>query len=190
MTRIFLTLSVLSSLTLAIAFGLGYVIGDARVATPAVQGTVSQHMLVGLAAIIFAMLSHSLALTYLIGTGRWIEETSIAYRLSPAFRGGNSRIKKITLPPMILCVLLLIAAGAIGAASDPASPVGFRGIAGLTGAQTHFVIASAAWLAHMLLCVWELIKLGENGQIVNGVLAEVKRIRRERGLDIDEPKLQ
>src|SRR5438270_510356 len=87
-------------------------------------------------------------------------------------------------PAIIVSLALLILTGALGAAADPASAVGFRGIGPFTGAQVHLSIAIATLLVNAAVNVWEYRALSRNGQLVNEVLGEVRRIRAERGLEV------
>lgn len=183
MTRIFSTLAVLSNALLAYALWLGLSIGDARLREAAVQQRVGVHFLVSVGAIVFAVLVHALVLTYFMGTGRWLEETLNAYRLPPAPKQASRELKWRAYPVMIFSLLLLILTGAFGGAADPASTVGFQGWGGLSAAQVHLVVASVTVAFNVIANVWEFVALHRNGQLVNGVMHEVRRIRAERGLD-------
>ena len=107
-------------LLLAAAFLLGLLIGDPRVADVQVQAEVSAHFLTAVGALVFAALVHAIVLTYFMGTGRWIEETGNSYPLPAGLREDCRRLKYRVIPSMAACLVLLILAGATGAASDPA----------------------------------------------------------------------
>ena len=119
MKRIFLTLALLANLSLLLAIVFGFQIGGAQKLDPITQGRVSTHMLVGLAALTFATLVHAILLTYFMGTGRWLEETSRAYQLDRGWHQQSQKIKYRTILGMTACLGLLIATGAAGAAADP-----------------------------------------------------------------------
>ena len=123
MVRIFLPLSLLSTVTLVVALVLGLAIDDPKVLDKAVQAGVQYHFLAALAALVFSTLVHAIVLTYFMGTGRWIEETSTAYRLGPELYARSKSLKYQTIPAMVGCFALLIATGALGAAADPAARV-------------------------------------------------------------------
>ncbi|MDB4638213.1 hypothetical protein OAF24_04875, partial [bacterium] len=76
MSRIFSSLCVVSTILLIVALVLGLNIDDAKELSS--RGAVSNHMLMALAALVFALLVHAILLTYFMGTGRWLEETSNA----------------------------------------------------------------------------------------------------------------
>jgi hypothetical protein len=175
--RIFLILSTLTNLGLAWAFWLGWSIDDPRSLAADAQAGVTSHFLVALGAAVVVLLAHAVALTYFMGTGRWIEETCEAYSLGPAARAENIRLKYRALPGMVACILLVLATVAFGAVSDPAA--NFQ----MTSApMIHFALASIM-LAGNILASWvEYVSIARNGRIVQEIVAEVARIRRERGL--------
>jgi hypothetical protein len=184
MTRIFLTLAMCSTGTLLTALWLGLDIGDAGSRASAVQSRVALHFLTGVTALVFAVLVHALVVTYFMGTGRWLEETCAAYRLSDAWQTGSRSLKWRLYPAMVASLLLLIVTGASGAAADPASAVGFKGWGALTAAQVHLAVAGLTLGINALVNTAEYVALRRNGQLVTGVLQEVRRIRLERGLDV------
>jgi hypothetical protein len=183
--RIFLPLAILSVLLLTASAVLGIMIDDPASLDPTVQWKVSSHMLLGLASLTFATMLHAILFTYFMGTGRWIEETAQAYRLSPDWHARNQRIKYRTLAGVMTCVGLIIATGALGAAADPASPVNLDGFAGMSGSTLHFAVAMVTIVANVAVHFSEFTAVSRNTLIVEGVLAEVRRMREERGLPVD-----
>jgi hypothetical protein len=182
--RIFLSLAGVSGMLLIGAFLLGLNIGDPTSRDRAVQAAFSYHFFAATLALIFAALVHAIVLTYFMGTGRWMEETCRAYALPGHWREENQRLKSRMTLGMMACFALLIATGATGAAADPASPVEFAGWFGLSGATIHFLLGSTTLAANMLVNFWEYQAIYRNGEIVNAVLAEVRRMREERGLAV------
>jgi len=183
-TRIFLTLCFASSCIVAIAFFLGLGIDDPTVRDPAVQQAVSRHMLVGLGGLMFAALVHAIVFTYFMGTGRWLEETTRAYQLSAEFHSANQKTKYRLLPGITACILMLVLTGAFGGAADPASAVGFRGWFGFAPSTLHLVIAVVMVLVNAAVSVQEFQAIERNGEIIDQVMDEVRRIRTERGLPV------
>ena len=180
MKRIFLSLALISTTALVAAFVLGSNIDDPR----AVQSGVGKHMLWGLAALVLATMVHALVLTYFMGTGRWMEETGHAYRLADDWRRENQALKHRTIPAMIGCLALLVATGALGAAADPASAVGFRGWGGVSAATVHLVCAAVTIGLNLCVNLWEYVALERNAELIESVMGEVRRIRNERGLPV------
>jgi len=141
-------------------------------------------MLMGMGGLIFATLIHAIVFTYFMGTGRWLEETSSAYQLPSTFHGENRKLKYRLLIKITGSLLLLILTGAMGAAADPASPVSFESSLGLTDAWTHLIVGSVAILANVLTGMAEFSSIERNGEIIEEVLGEVRRIRTEKGLPV------
>lgn len=182
MTRIFTPLAILAAILTGVTFSLGMSIGDAT--QQAAQRTVTYHMLTGLGSLLFSSLVHALVLTYFMGTGRWLEETSTAYKLDWAPYRESKKLKYRTIVLMMLCFLLLIATGAFGAAADPASSVGFKGFAGLSGGQVHMTVALITWGINLAVNCYQFQVLTRNGEIIESVMGEVRRIRVENGLSV------
>jgi ABC-type phosphate transport system permease subunit len=180
MNRIFLSLAVVSTLMLMAAMGFGLWIENP--AELEQQGMVARHQLLSFGGLIVALMVHGLVLTYFMGTGRWIEETSTTYGLGEKWRKENTALKYSTLPLMVGSVFLLITAGAFGAAADPASPVGFQGWLGLSAATWHFLVAVLALGLHLIATIVEYFALCRNGELIQEVMAEVQRIRAAHGL--------
>ncbi len=171
--RIFVVLASISNLGLAITFLLGWLIGDAASLESA--GSFARHFLVALGSLLLALMVHAVVLTYFMGTGRWIEETSTAYRLDPHVREENIRLKFRALPAMIGCVVLLIVTAALGAMADPASSGRVA-----SGGMLHLIVASITLLANLTTSVLEYSAIEANGRLVDSVVEEVHRIRAER----------
>lgn len=182
MTRIFTTLAIVAAILTAAAFVLGMGIGDAT--QRAAQSFVSYHLLTGLGALIFTSLVHAIVLTYFMGTGRWLEETTTAYQLDWTAYKSSKTLKYRTILLMMVCFLMLIATGAFGAAADPASAVGFRGFWGFSGGAVHMTVALTTWAFNLLVNVYQFQVLTRNGELIESVLADVRRIRIEKGLSV------
>jgi hypothetical protein len=182
--RIFLSLAILSVLCLIGAFALGLAIGDPASRDAATQQLVGWHINAAMLALVFCALVHALVLTYFMGTGRWMDETSAAYRLSEQFLGENRRLKQRTIPAMAGCLLLLVVTGALGSLADPAAGGRFETFLGMSAATIHFAVASAAVTANVFVNLWEYLAIHRNGELVEQVLAEVRRIRTEKGLPV------
>jgi hypothetical protein len=166
----------------AAAFAFGMSIDDATL--PQSQKVVGFHILLGLGTLIFTSLVHAIVLTYFMGTTRWLEETITAYHLSWDFYKESKSLKYRTIMLMMVCFLLLIATGAFGAAADPASSAGFRGMWGLNGGQVHMAIALLTWGVNLAVNVYQYLALARNGEIIDAVMSEVRRIRLENGLSV------
>lgn len=183
MQRIFLTLALLDTAVLGVAFWLGLQVGDP--AAPETADEFSTHFLTGVGAIVFAVLVHSLVLTYFMGTGRWLEETCTAYRLGPEFAEQNRRLKWRVLPFLGVCVLALVVTGGFGAAADPGATTNYQGSLGLTAAGVHQLVAAVTLGLNVIVHIGEFLALNANAHLVHGVLAKVREMRIARGLPVE-----
>ena len=184
MTRIFLTLSFFGTALIAMTFFLGLGIDDPRVNDPEVQSSVSTHMLTGLGSLCFAALVHAITFTYFMGTGRWIEETSRAYKLPEDAYRENQSVKYRLLPGIFIAFLMLVMTGAFGAMADPATGGGYTGWFGMSPATVHLVFGTLTVIVNLAVNVHEFRSVERNKDIVDGVMSEVRRIRTERGLPV------
>ena len=181
MVRIFVTLGAVSTVLLVVAFALGLSIGDGNSGDVTVQsGNTHYHVLTALFGLIVAFLVHAIVLTYFVGTGRWVEETSNAYKLPEGWKQQGRTLKYRTLPSMVVALLLLILAGVFGAAAD----VGFTGWLGLSAATIHLLVVVVALIVNLLVNIQEFHAIHHNGQLIDGVMQEVRRIRQARGLPV------
>jgi hypothetical protein len=166
------------------AFVLGLTIGDPKSRDEAVQTHVGWHIDAAMGALVFSALVHAIVLTYFMGTGRWIEETSTAYSLPATFYGESKSIKYRTIPAMVACLVLLVLTGAFGSMADPASPSSAKTLFGMPPGTVHLAAAVLTLSAQALILLWEYQALHRNGEIIQRVMAEVRRIREERGLPV------
>jgi len=186
--RIFPTLAVLANITLLFAFVKGWQIGDPMQLggrDAVINSRIGSHILIGLGALTGATLVHALLFTYFMGTGRWIEETSRAYSLSGEWHRQNQKTKYGILPGICISFLMLVATGALGAVADPATPISLEKSLGINDSTLHFTVAISAWIVNMIVNATQFIAVTRNSAIIEAVLAEVRRIRLERGLPVD-----
>lgn len=187
MKRIFLALAILANLSMIIAFILGLRVGDPMKnggLDAVVNARVGNHILIGLAALTSMTMVHALLFTYFMGTGRWLEETSAAYSLGGEWYQRNQRIKYSILPGIFISFLMIIGTGCFGAVADPATATSLEGVFGVSDATLHFSMAVITWLGTMIINFTQFIAIARNSTVIEGVLAEVRRIRIERGLPV------
>jgi len=186
--RIFLTLAVLANITMVIALVPGLQIGDPMQnggRDPAVNARIGTHILIGLGALTSTTMVHALIFTYFMGTGRWLEETSSAYSLPDVWFQRNKKIKYSILPGIMISFLMILATGCFGAVADPATAVSLESTVGVSDATLHFAMAVLTWIVTMMINFTQYIAIARNSVVVEGVLAEVRRIRLERGLPVN-----
>ncbi|QDT34479.1 hypothetical protein [Thalassoglobus polymorphus] len=177
MNQIFLFVASLGNVALLITIWLGWRIEDASSLSEVARQGVSFHFLFALATSSFVLFVHALVLTYFMGTGRWIQETSEAYQFDGDARNHNMKLKYKVLPGMMLCLCLILITGAFGAIADPASNTQME-----YGATIHFTLALSLLLANLLVNVIQYFAITENSGVVDAVYQEVLKVRKERGL--------
>jgi hypothetical protein len=180
MAQTFRTLAVFLTIAILLTIGLGFwsflTPGEAKF-----KDLFIVHFVVGLATAIGAMLVHCLIFIYFLGTGRWVKEVAIAYRIPDVPWPKLTReLKRQTFPPALFSMLIAIVAAAAGA-----------------GAQ----LQSWPWYVHMtlglmtlLINLWafriELRNVAINAGIIDAVMREVECIRAASGLSSNEEALQ
>ncbi len=182
MNRIFLIVAIVSNALLATALVLGWNIEDAAALDDTARGQV---FLIALLSSIFAILVHAIVLTYFMGTGRWIEETSQTYGLGPDRHTASTRLKYRAIPTMLICLILIIGTGAFGAIADPASDSSVPG-----DVMIHLTLAVTMVCVNIVASWLEYDWIKRNGDIVDEVVRDVRRIRIEKGLDPEQPLVE
>lgn len=181
MTRIFATLAALNALTLLGAFVVGVVSKLSNAVEDPDVLTYLIHFYLGLIAAIATLLVHCLIFTYFLGTGRWVKEVGLAYRLpdDPLLKL-TRELKRRSFPPALFAMLITIATAAAG-----------------LGAQLRewpWMVHGTMALLTLAVNLWayriEYRDLTINAGILEEVLREVDRIRTQRGLPSNAEALQ
>jgi hypothetical protein len=182
MTRILFTLASLSLILLIAAMVVGLSIGDLYAKPYPSDETLhwaSLHRLTGVFAALAVVFVESIVVTYFIGTNRWCKEVVETYGLSRAAIEESTRLKRKTFPWALGGMLAVVVVISLGGAADPTS----RGTN--TQAWTDWHLAGAiigmAFIGYTYVAAWNNVVA--NHAIIERLVAEVGRIRRERGLD-------
>lgn len=131
------------------------------------------HFTLGLFTAIGTLLVHCIIFTYFLGTGRWVKEVGLAYALpDEPYPKRTRELKRTSFPPALFAMLIVIAASAAGAGARLQ----------MWHWSIHFTVAIAALLINLWAYRVEYRCLSENAAVLDGVLAEVDRIRTEHGL--------
>ncbi len=181
MTRIFTTLAALNGLLLSAAFIFGVISKVRGSLLDPGDRTYLIHFYLGLFGALLTLLVHCLIFTYFLGTGRWVKEVGLAYRLPDEPLPRLTReLKRRTFPPALFAMLIAIATVAAGAGAQlRAWPWG-----------VHAALATATLVINLWAYRIELRDLKINGGIIEDVLREVDRIRAERGMASNAEALQ
>jgi hypothetical protein len=126
------------------------------------------------------LLVNSIVVTYFIGTSRWCKEVSETYGLDLSLIRRSTILKRRTFPWAVMGMLTAVGVVALGGAADPAT-----GNAGTENWVTPHLLGACCGL---MLIGWSFFvewqNIHANYLIIEDVLAQVKRIRTERGLEV------
>jgi len=185
MIRIYFSLALFSLLMLFVALTAGLWIGDLYAQSPeaATLQWATAHRLIGLAAALVVVLVNSIAVTYFVGTSRWCKEVAETYHLEPNLVRRSTRLKRRAFPWAVVGMLTVVGVIALGGAADPGT--GRPDTADwaplhLIGAVTGILIIAWSYVA-----CWNAIYT--NQKLVEEIVGHVRRIRTERGLDVERP---
>jgi hypothetical protein len=172
MTRIFTTLAFLNLGLLGTTYTFG-VVSKLRDAAQHGEEIYHLHFILGLATAISTLLVHCLIFTYFLGTGRWVKEVTLAYRIpDEPLHKLTRELKRGTFPPALFAMLTVIAAAAAGAGAQLRE----------WPWQVHLTLATVGLAVNVWACRVEYRNVTINAGVLDQVLAEVDRIRKEAGL--------
>lgn len=175
MAQLFLVLASLNTLALASTFLFGLVskFGD--------HDWFVTHFSLGLFTAIYTLLVHCIIFTYFLGTGRWVKEVGLAYKLPDADLPKKTReLKRGSFPPALYAMLITIATSAAGAGQQLQEWPWF--VHGGLAMITLLINLWAFFVEYRNVCI--------NAQVMEDVLTEVDRIRAARGLPSNQEALQ
>ncbi len=137
------------------------------------------HLFLGIAALLVALLVHSIAITYFIGTSRWCKEVVETYSLDPALARESARLKRATYPPALLGVAAVLTIGALGMAANPGTMQPNTAY----WVNPHFFAALAGTAIMAAAFYFEGRNIGANYALIERIVAQVQTIRRQRGME-------
>jgi hypothetical protein len=174
MTRTFSTLAVLLVLAMLATIGVGVWSFLLTHGDPLKQDIFLIHFHLGLWTSIGVLLVHCIIFTYFLGTGRWIKEVGIAYRLPDEPLPRTTReLKRSTFPPALFSMLIAIFTSAAGA--------------GVLFQSWPWYVHAAGAVLTLFINLWafriEYRNLAANIGVLDAVLVEVDRIRQAQGME-------
>jgi hypothetical protein len=183
MIRIFFTLAVLSIILMIAVLMIGVAMGDLYAKPEPSHETLkwaTLHRLTGLAAALAVVFVECIVVTYFIGTSRWCKEVIETYKFDPRLIAASNRLKRQTFPWALAGMLAVVGVISLGAAADPAATVGLDS---QTWADWHLAgaVLGIVFIAWTYLIEWNNIVA--NHAIIEQIVAEVARVRREQGLE-------
>lgn len=181
MTRILLTLGSLSIVLLVAALVVGLSIGDLYAEPHPDQQTMrwaTIHRLTGIAAALGVVFVESVVATYFIGTSRWCKEVVETYKLDREAVRSSTQLKRTTFPWALGGMLAVVGIIALGGAADPAT--GRPGTEDWRHWHLALAVGGVLFIAWTYFVAWNNIQA--NHRIIESLVCEVARIRRERGM--------
>ncbi len=189
MNRIFVTLALSAIFFMLATFVLGMSLGDVRNANDReTQSWATVHRICGMLAAIGMVFVHSVVVTYFVGTSRWCREVVETYQLPTEMWLVSARLKRRTFPWAVISMLAVVGVAALGGAADPAAALRVEPIAGISWSTIHLIGAALAMglIVYAFQKEWGYIQ--GNSEAVAAIMREVRRIRLEKGLDVETPQ--
>ncbi len=134
------------------------------------------HIWLGIAASLIALLVNSISITYFIGTVRWCREVADAYSMSDELPARANGLKRQAFAWALAGILLTLAIAATGGAADPFSSSARPD----NWVQSHWMLAMGGVLLIAAAFYFQLTAVRSNHEVIQEVLAEADRIRRQR----------
>jgi len=182
MSRMFTQAAIFAVALMVATAGLGLWLGDLHGQTdPAVLRWGTVHRLSGVLAALVVVLVNSMAVTYFVGTSRWVREVVETYGLEAALIERGRRLKRATFPLAVVGMLAVVGIVALGGAADPAT--GRKG--SRDWVTPHLVggiglAAAIAWLFQA-----QVPQIRRQQDLIGEVMEAVRRERLARGLDVE-----
>lgn len=139
------------------------------------------HMLTGVLAGIIVVLVNSISVTYFIGTSRWCKEVVDTYSLDSKLTEQSAVLKRRSFPWAVLGMCMVLVLFALGGASDPTTGLDSTG----KWVQPHFFVALGSLGVWVFSFMRQADYISRNSSLVDAILAQVREIRLERGLDVE-----
>ena len=181
MTVFFSRAAIFAVALLATTAGLGLWIGDLHgQSDPGILRWATVHRLSGVLAALVVVLVNSMAVTYFIGTGRWVREVVEAYGLDAGLVERGRRLKRGAFPFALAGMLGVVAIVALGGAADPAT-----GRPGTRGWVTPHLIGGIGIGGLIALCLQSQVpQIRRQQGLIDEVMVAVRAERQRRGLDV------
>jgi hypothetical protein len=181
MTGVFKQAATFAVFLLVATAGLGLWIGDLHGQTdPAVLRWGTVHRLSGVLAALVVVLVNSMAVTYFVGTSRWVREVAETYGLDSAVIERGRRLKRAAFPFAVAGMLAVVGIVALGGAADPAT-----GRKGSRDWVTPHLLGALGLTAAIAWCFQaQLPGIRRQHELIDEVMALVRRERQRRGLDV------
>ena len=146
-----------------------------------VQERSTVHIMLGVLAALMTALVSSIAITYHIGTSRWCKEVVQAYSLDEALVRRSNRLKRNTWPWALVTMAAILSIIVLGGASWPVRP----GTNTAMWVKPHMFTAMVGVYVIAVAFRRQALNILANHAVIQEIVGEVRRIRLERGLEVD-----
>ena len=181
MARTFTVLAWLLSLLIVACIGVGFWSFSLPRDSELRHDVYLAHFLLGLTASIGMLFVHCLIFIYFLGTGRWVKEVTLAYKLDDEPNHKLTReLKRRTFPPALFSMLIGIAAAAAGTGVQ----------VNVWPWQVHLVSAVLTLVINVWAFRIEIRDVARNAEVIEAVMADVNRVRAAQGLNSNEEALE
>lgn len=181
MSQILIRLAAVNYLALVVTFSIGWLSFAHDSAKNPNDSTYLLHFSLGLFTVLLTLAVHCLIFIYFLGTGRWVKEVAIAYRLPDEPLPKLTRdLKRRTFPPALFAMLVPIATAAAGTAAQRQEWSWIY----------HALLAVATLLINAWAFIVEYRNVSINAKVIDDVMREVDRLRAEAGLPSNAEALQ
>lgn len=181
MTRMFTQAAIFAVALMVATAGLGLWLGDLHGQTdPVVLRWGTVHRLSGVLAALIVVLVNSMAVTYFVGTSRWVREVVETYGLDGGLIDRSRRLKRATFPLAVAGMLAVVGIVALGGAADPAT-----GRKGSRDWVTPHLVGALGLMGVIAWCFQaQLPKIRRQHELIDDVMVAVRQERQRRGLDV------
>ena len=191
MTRILAHLSAFNVLVLLTTFVVGWLSFAFGSRANQADSTYPLHVFLGLLAGTTSLGVHCFIFIYFLGTGRWVKEVAIAYRIPDDPLPKLTRtLKRKTFPPALFAMLIVIATTMVGAWVATSTTARGPDATRWWPWPVHAGLATLSLLVNVWASFVEYRAVAVNGKVIDDVMREVDRIRAERGLPSNEEALR
>jgi len=124
-----------------------------------------RHFVAGICAGVTTLLTHSIVMTYFIGTGRWVKEAVEKWALDAVYERRTRKLKARSFPFAFFSMVLVIATTILGGATDT----------GMVPGWTHLTAALVTILFNLISYYFEYAAVSDNVRLLDEVVAAARR---------------
>jgi hypothetical protein len=148
----------------------------------------SIHWFLGLLSSLMVLLVCSVTITYFVGTSRWCREVVETYSLPAELTESSNVLKRKAFVWSLAGAMTIILVATLGGLADPSAAFNNNRLDRAASFVTWHYLAAMLGLLFIAWSFWiQYSRIAENYLVIANILAEVNRVRKERGLPAEEP---